>query len=65
LPTWKRGGYVFRMYDRDHPPPHVHVFKDYVLLDRYDVANGRFMDGTIGKHRGRVLKALRALGLIE
>ena len=53
------------MYDHDHPPPHVHVFKDYVRLDRYDMANGRFMDGTIGQHRGRVLKALRALGLIE
>jgi hypothetical protein len=52
------------MYENDHPPPHVHIFKDGVALDRYDLRNARFMDGTIGRHRGRVLAAMRAVGLI-
>jgi hypothetical protein len=52
------------MYENDHPPPHVHVFKDGTLVDRYDLESGAFMDGTVGRHRGRVLRAMRTLGLI-
>lgn len=63
MPTWKRGGYLFRMYENDHPPQHLHISKDGVELDRYDRENHRFMDGTIGKHQGRVLQALKRLGL--
>ncbi len=65
MPTWKNGGYVLRMYENDHRPLHVHVFRDGGELDRYDLEKGEFMDGTIGRHRGRVTKAMRAAGLIE
>lgn len=65
MPTWKSGGYVFRMYQNDHPPLHVHILKDGKHLDRYDLENGEFMDGTIGRHKGRALQALRDAGLIE
>lgn len=64
MPTWKRKGYVLRIYSGDHPPLHVHVFKGRKLLDRYDLEHGGFMDGTIGRHRGRALSALREAGLI-
>lgn len=64
MPTWKSGGYVFRVYENDHPPMHCHVFKDGAELDRYNLEEGEFMDGTIGRHRGRVLRAMRAVGLI-
>ena len=64
MPTWKFGGYVLTIYENDHRPLHVHVSKDGRLLDRYDYEHGQFMDETIGKHRGRALKALRAAGLI-
>lgn len=63
MPTWKLGGYEFRLYEGDHPPLHLHVFKDGRQLDRFDLENQEFMDGTVGRHQGRVLKALRALGL--
>jgi hypothetical protein len=43
---------------------HCHVFKDGAELDRYNLEEGEFMDGTIGRHRGRVLRAMRAVGLI-
>ncbi len=65
MPTWKSGGYVFRVYENDHRPLHCHVFKDGVELDRYDLENREFMDGTIGRHRGRVLRAMRTVGLIQ
>ncbi len=65
MPTWKSGGYTFRMYANDHPPPHVHIFRDGLLLDRYDLENGQFMDRTIGRHKGRVLQAMRDAGLTE
>jgi hypothetical protein len=48
VPTWKAGGYVVRMYLNDHPPLHVHIFKDRQELDRYDLENGLFMDNTSG-----------------
>lgn len=65
MPTWKRRGYIFRMYQNDHPPLHVHIFKDGKQLDRYDMENGKFMDGTVGRHKGRVLQAMQEVGLLE
>ena len=53
------------MYQNDHPPLHVHIIKDGKQLDRYDLENGEFMDGTIGRHEGRALQAMRDAGLIE
>lgn len=64
VPEWKRGGYVIRLYANDHPPIHVHVFKDGVLVARYDLQNGRFMPGSEKRHFGRITKALRDAGLI-
>ena len=61
VPTWKIGGYLFRMYRIDHLPRHVHVLRDGVQLDRFDVEGWRFMDGKIGRHRGRVLRAIEDL----
>jgi hypothetical protein len=52
------------MYDTDHPPRHVHVFKDAREVARYDLENGEFMDGD-PRHFGRIKKALRQAGLIR
>ena len=65
VPTWKARGYVVRLYENDHRPLHVHIFKDGRPLDRYDLENGQLMDGTAGRHAGRVLAALRDLDLID
>ena len=64
MATWKALGYVIRMYDTDHPPMHVHVFKDTREVARYDLENGEFMDGD-PRHFGRIRKALRQAGLIR
>jgi hypothetical protein len=62
--TWKTGGYEFRMYQNDHLPLHVHVFKDKREVARYDLENGRLMAGSDMRHLGRIERALRRLGLI-
>lgn len=64
VPEWKRGGYVIRLYLNDHPPLHVHVFKDGKLVARYDVENHVFLLGSEARHFGRIKKALRDAGVI-
>jgi hypothetical protein len=64
VPTWKVGGFVIRLYDNDHPPLHVHVFKDGSLVARYDLEHRCFMDGSDERFYGRIEKALGKAGLI-
>ncbi len=64
MATWRAGGYVIRMYAQDHPPRHVHVFKDGREVARYDIENGRFMRGSNPRHAGRIGNALRRAGLV-
>lgn len=52
------------MYENDHRPLHVHVFKDGRLVARYDLEHGCFMEGSDERHHGRVLSALEQAGLI-
>jgi hypothetical protein len=53
------------MYENDHPPRHVHIYKDGEEPDRYDLEHDEFMDETIGRHRGRVIRVMRQAGWIE
>lgn len=64
MSRWKAGGYVVVQYATDHPPLHVHVFRDGAEVAKYDLEHGTFMWCAPG-HDGRILKALRAVGLIE
>lgn len=41
----RRGGYVFLTWKGDHPPRHVHVFKDGVLVLKWDLELNRVMAG--------------------
>jgi hypothetical protein len=59
MSTWRRSGHIIREYANDHPHQHVHVYRGGRQLDRFDLTSRRFLDGTIGAHRGRVLKVLR------
>ena len=61
----KAGGYVFRMYDNDHPPLHVHVFLDGREVAKYDLENGGFLDLANPRHAGRIRRALARAGFIE
>ena len=35
----RRGGYVFVTWIGDHPPPHVHVYRDNKLVVKWDYQN--------------------------
>lgn len=64
MSTWKSNGYVIKLHKGDHPPMHVHVEKDGCEVAKYDIETQVFM-WVDGRHRGRVLRALRAVGLAK
>lgn len=55
----KRGGYIFETYSGDHPPYHVHIYKDDEFIGRFDIENQKPMDGILS---GQILKFLEELG---
>ena len=52
------------MYENDHDPPHVHVFKDGKPIGRFDLVTQSFLPGSDESHLGRVRRALKKTGLI-
>jgi len=41
----RRGGYVFITWKGDHPPRHVHVYRDGKLIVKWDLDNQKAMKG--------------------
>ena len=54
----RRGGYVFVTWKGDHSPGHVHVYRDGVLIVKWDLDHGQPM---IGKATRRVRLLLEEL----
>ena len=54
----RRGNYVFIAWKGDHSPRHVHVYKDAKLIVKWDLDNGKAMQGKATK---RVLELIRQL----
>jgi Domain of unknown function (DUF4160) len=52
----RRGGYIFVTWRGDHPPRHVHVYRDGRLLVKWDLDNKKPMKGKVSR---------RVLDLIE
>lgn len=57
-------GFIFRSYKNDHPPYHVHVFKDKKFLGRFDIVHQRPMDPRL-KVEGTLRKALKKGGYLK
>ena len=57
----RRGGYVFITWKGDHPPRHVHVYRDGALVVKWDLDNRVPMKG--GATR-RVIAELEAEGVL-
>ena len=49
------GGYQLVTYKGDHPPLHVHVYRNGRVIGRWDIENQRPMDGPLSR---AVLQAL-------
>ncbi len=45
MPKVRRGDYVFIARRGDHPPRHVHVYRNGRLIVKWDLENGKPMKG--------------------
>jgi hypothetical protein len=54
----RRGGYAFVTWRSDHPPRHVHVYRDGSLVVKWDLDNGVPMKGKASR---RVLELIAQL----
>jgi len=54
----RRGGYIFVTWKGDHPPRHVHVYRDGELVVKWDLDNQKPMKGA---PTGRVLELIKEL----
>jgi len=54
----RRGGFIFVTWVGDHPPPHVHVYRDGRLVVKWDYVNWAPMKGA---PNARILRLIREL----
>lgn len=54
----RRGGYVFITWKGDHPPRHVHVYRDGILILKWNLDDWMPMKG---KPSPRILHLIEAL----
>ena len=54
----RRGNLVFLTWKGDHGPKHVHVYRDSILLLKWDLENQKVMKG---RATARVLSLIRKL----
>jgi hypothetical protein len=45
VPKIRRGGYIFIAWRSDHPPRHVHVYRNGKLIVKWDLENRTPMKG--------------------
>ncbi len=54
----RRGGYVFLTWKGDHSPRHVHVYKDGLLVLKWNLDDGVAMQG---RPTARILELIATL----
>jgi hypothetical protein len=45
VPKIRRGGFIFIAWKSDHPPRHVHVYRNGTFLVKWDLQNKTAMKG--------------------
>ena len=60
----RRGGFVFITWKTDHPPRHVHVYRDGKLLVKWDLDNQKAMRGRAPQRVLELIEELEAEGLL-
>jgi hypothetical protein len=58
----RRGGYIFISWRSDHPPRHVHVYREGKFIVKWDLDNGRPMKGAASREILDLIRALQAEG---
>ena len=54
----RRGGYLFISWVGDHPPQHVHVFREGRLIVKWDLDGSRAMEGEANRKIVRLIREL-------
>lgn len=60
----RRAGYVFLAWSGDHSPRHVHVYRDGVLVVKWDLENNRPMVGVAPRKVRDLIRQLMVEGLL-
>ena len=60
----RRGGYVFVTWKGDHPPRHVHAYRDGKLVVKWDLDNKKPMKGKAARRVLEIIEELEAEGLL-
>jgi hypothetical protein len=60
----RRGGYVFITWKGDHPPRHVHVYRDGRLVVKWDFDNRKAMKGAATRRILELIAELESEGLL-
>ena len=60
----RRGGYVFLSWKSDHPPRHVHVYRDGKLVVKWDLDNQKPMEGSATRRVLTLIADLESEGLL-
>ena len=60
----RRGGYVFITWKCDHPPRHVHVYRDGKLIVKWDLDNQKPMKGAATRRILDLIGELEFEGLL-
>lgn len=60
----RRGGYIFVTWKGDHFPRHVHVYRDGVLVVKWDLDNDKPMAGQATRRIRSLIKELETEGLL-
>lgn len=62
----RRGGYIFQFWVGDHPPRHVHVFKDHKLIAKVELDEHlTLMEGKMNRRLKTIIRSLIKEGLIK
>ena len=60
----RRGGCVFVTWKGDHPPRHVHVYRNGKLLVKWDLDNQKPMKGKASRQVLASIRKLESEGLL-
>ena len=60
----RRGNYVFLTWSGDHPPRHVHVYKDREFVVKWNLDDWVAMEGEAPKRVTRLLAELVEEGIL-
>jgi hypothetical protein len=60
----RRGGYIFVWWKGDHPPKHVHIYRDETLVVKWDLDDHKAMKGDAPGRVLALIEELKSEGLL-